>query len=164
MHEEAHMGLIGRLWVNQRMLPPPISKTILRLWTDGSWNFQLSYGVWKKLSGICFTCSLKFCIIMDALSTRMEANMLCDLPHLNQYQHWDIATMERTSRCTRFGKISLFFTVLFFILQKRDYMLHYHKDTTSSLQPQPPPNQQCLNLIFIQHTQVQTKISIWSTF
>jgi hypothetical protein len=43
-------------------------------------------------------------------------------------------TAEGTTHRIIFVKTSLYFIVLFFILQKCDYTLHYHKDTTSTLQ------------------------------
>ena len=64
------------------------------------------YPVWQKFSGIHFSCSLKFCIVIDVLLTTVEANMLYEVPHSTQYHHWDITTMERTTQHTRFGKKS----------------------------------------------------------
>ena len=95
---------------------------------------------------------LHICNAMGVVSTKGVANMLYDLSNLDQYHHCNITTAERTARHIRSGKRSLFFIMLFFILQKRDYtttkVLHQspHKNplhllTVSSTNPfnKPPP-------------------------
>lgn len=91
-------------------------------------------GVQKKFSGVRFSCSLQICIAMGVVLTSGVANLLYDLSNPNQYHHCDVTTVEKTSRRIRFGKTTLFIILLFFILQKCDYTLHYHRYATSITQ------------------------------
>ena len=71
---------------------------------------------------------------MGVVSTKGDTYMLHDMPYPYRYNHCNITTVERTAWHIRYGKWGLFFIMLFFILQKRDYILQYHKDTTSITQ------------------------------
>ena len=109
---------------------------------------------------------------MGIVSTKGEACMLYDM--LDPNRHCDITIVERTAWHIRFGKWGLFFIILFFILQKRDFTLHFHKDTTSITQQKsltsvhkllhqwssdvpPNPNQQWFNFILTPYAQAQPR-------
>ena len=66
-------------------------------------------------------------------SIRRVLYLLYNMPNPNRYHSFNIVTTKIIVRCIKSDKGSLFFIRLF-TLQTCDYMLHYHKDTTSITQ------------------------------